>query len=134
MMIAMEKNVAWTKNVFQKKIVRRTIVTRTMTVTTKNAAWMVGVILKKIVERNVLTTTIVQTVIAVRTVEDAEILTNATDQKHAHRQMTAQKITAAQFTDIVEPTPSFVMTCLLVILITIARRKENVALKQVIVD
>merc|ERR1712223_1731200 len=92
------------------------------------------IILKKIVERNVLTTMIVQTAIAVQTVEDAEILTNAIDQKHVHRQMTVHTITAAQFTDIVEPTPSFAMTCLLVILTMTARLKENVALKRVIVD
>ena len=52
MTTAITKSVVWTKNVSQKRIVKKTIATKTTIATMKNAARMVDAILRKIVTRN----------------------------------------------------------------------------------
>jgi len=132
MMTAIMRSAVWTKNVSQKRIVKRITAMKTMIAIMKNVARTEGVTLKRIVMRNARMILIVLMMIVAQTTVDVIHLIPAIDQKIVSLLMIAQRIIVAQFMDIVGPILSSATTCSLAkLMLTVLGR--NVVQASVIV-
>jgi len=123
--IALERIVAWMRNVFHILNAKKTIAWSIGIVTAMNAAWTVGAILNMIVEKNavMILTVVLRTV--VQRVGDADPPINA-KANNVLQQIIALKISAVLSMDIVEQIPSFATICLPAMLTMIVMLKNAV--------